>query len=228
MNFSNMGFKLKFNFSVLIFRNGISFKTIGNSTSIMNNMTPPWNETTLSTLLLNYILGNICNAENRLFYQCCANKLKTLQCFNHIKQLPSAHIKQLPSTHIKQLPSAHIKQLPSAHIKQLPSAHIKQLPSAHIKQLPSAHIKQLPSAHIKQLPSAHIKQLLSAHIKQLPSARIKQLPSAHIKQLPSAQNQLKSWITKYSMQAWSGKACDCTLILTTHTIFSYDNLPTAS
>ena len=29
-------------------------------------------------------------------------------------------------------------------------------------------------------------------------------------------------------QAWSGKACDHTLILTTHTIFSCDNLPTAS
>ena len=79
MNFSNVGFKLKFDFSVLIFRSGINFKTIfGESTSLTNDMTPPppspWNETILSTLLSNYKLENIFNAENRLFYQCLPNK----------------------------------------------------------------------------------------------------------------------------------------------------------
>ena len=41
----------------LFFRNGISFKTIGDVMSaVTEEMTAPWNETTLPTLLLNYKL----------------------------------------------------------------------------------------------------------------------------------------------------------------------------
>nr|XP_047135829.1 tigger transposable element-derived protein 4-like isoform X1 [Hydra vulgaris] len=45
-------------------RNGISFKIIsGKSAAVTNNMTALWNETTLPTLLLNYNLKNIFNAD---------------------------------------------------------------------------------------------------------------------------------------------------------------------
>ena len=85
MNFSNVRFKLKFDFSVLIFRNGI-FK-IDESTSLKNDMTPPLPHgmKLLSTLLSNYKVENIFNAkENGLFYQCLPNKTYHLlreKCF---------------------------------------------------------------------------------------------------------------------------------------------------
>ena len=44
----------------------------------------------------------------------------------------------------------------------------------------------------------------------------------------TAESASASKLTYYNHQAWSGKPCDRTLILTTHTIFSCDNLPTAS
>ena len=43
--------------------------------AITGEMTPPWNETTLSTLLSNYKLENIFNADEfGLFYQCIPTK----------------------------------------------------------------------------------------------------------------------------------------------------------
>ncbi|XP_065652997.1 tigger transposable element-derived protein 4-like [Hydra vulgaris] len=67
-------------------RNGISFKIIsGESAAVTNNMTASWNETTLPTLLLNYKLKNIFNADEfGLFYQCLPNKtyhLSREKCF---------------------------------------------------------------------------------------------------------------------------------------------------
>nr|XP_047123180.1 tigger transposable element-derived protein 6-like [Hydra vulgaris] len=61
-------------------RNGISFKIIsGESAAVTNNMIASWNETTFPTLLLNYKLKNIFNADEfGLFYQCLPNKDK---CF---------------------------------------------------------------------------------------------------------------------------------------------------
>nr|XP_047146159.1 tigger transposable element-derived protein 4-like [Hydra vulgaris] len=67
-------------------RNGISFKIIsGESAAVTNNMTASWNETTLPTLLMNYKLENIFNADEfGLFYQCLPNKtyhLSREKCF---------------------------------------------------------------------------------------------------------------------------------------------------
>ena len=55
----------------LLFRDGISFKTIsGEMSAVTEEMTVPWNETTLPTLLSNYKLGNVFNADDfGLFYQ---------------------------------------------------------------------------------------------------------------------------------------------------------------
>lgn len=51
------------------FKNGINLKTIA------TEMTIPWNETTLPTLLSNYKLEDIFSAnEFSLFYQCPRNK----------------------------------------------------------------------------------------------------------------------------------------------------------
>ena len=57
-------------------RNGISLKTIvGESTSVSKEMTAPWKETTLPTLLSNYKLEDIYNADEfGLFYQCLPDK----------------------------------------------------------------------------------------------------------------------------------------------------------
>ena len=57
-------------------RNGISFKTIsGESSAVTDDMTAPWNETTLPALLSNYKLENIFNADEfGLFYQCLPTK----------------------------------------------------------------------------------------------------------------------------------------------------------
>ena len=62
--------------SNFIYRNGISLKTIsGESSAVTNEMIAPWNETTLPTLLSNYKLENIFNADEfGLFYQCLPNK----------------------------------------------------------------------------------------------------------------------------------------------------------
>ena len=46
------------------FRNGVNLKTIsGESASVTNEMTAPWNEKTLATLLTNYKLEDIFNAD---------------------------------------------------------------------------------------------------------------------------------------------------------------------
>ena len=59
-----------------IFRYGISFKTIsGESNSVTEEMTAPWNETTLPTILSRYSLENIFNADEfGLFYNCLPDK----------------------------------------------------------------------------------------------------------------------------------------------------------
>ena len=60
--------------------NGISLITIvGESTSVSKEMTAPWNETTLPTLLSNYKLEDIYNADEfGLFYQCLPGKTNHL------------------------------------------------------------------------------------------------------------------------------------------------------
>ena len=64
----------------LFFRNGISFKTISSEMSAARDeMTAPRNETTLPTLLSNYKLENIFNADEfGLFYQCLLTKTRHL------------------------------------------------------------------------------------------------------------------------------------------------------
>ena len=68
-----------------IFRNNVSFKTVsGESKAVTSEMVAGWNERTLTTLLSNYGLENIYNADELgLFYQCLLNKsyrLKTEKC----------------------------------------------------------------------------------------------------------------------------------------------------
>ena len=61
---------------LFIFRYGVSIKsTAGESKSITDEMTAPWTETTLPTILSRYPLENIFNADEfGLFYQCLPNK----------------------------------------------------------------------------------------------------------------------------------------------------------
>ena len=68
-----------------LFRNNVSFKTVSwESKAVIPEMVAGWNETTLSTLLSNYGLENIYNADKfGLFYQCLPGKsyhLKTEKC----------------------------------------------------------------------------------------------------------------------------------------------------
>ena len=68
-----------------LFRNNVSFKTAsGESKAVTPEMVAGWNETTLLTLLSNYDLENIYNADEfGLFYQCLPDKsyqLKTEKC----------------------------------------------------------------------------------------------------------------------------------------------------
>ena len=60
----------------LFFRNGISLKTIsGEMSAVTEEMTAPWNETTLPTWLSNYKLENVFNADDfGLFDQCLPTK----------------------------------------------------------------------------------------------------------------------------------------------------------
>ena len=69
--------QVKIQFFCSYFRNVISFKTISSkSTSLKNNMTAPWNETTLPILLSNYKLEKILNADEfGLFYLCFPKKI---------------------------------------------------------------------------------------------------------------------------------------------------------
>ena len=56
---------------LLFFRNGVN----GERASVTTEMTAPWNETTLSTLLFNYKLEEIFNVDEfGLFYQCLSSK----------------------------------------------------------------------------------------------------------------------------------------------------------
>ena len=59
-----------------IFRNNVSFKTVsGESKAVTPEMFAGWDKMTLPTLLSNYSLENIYNAnELRLFYQCLPDK----------------------------------------------------------------------------------------------------------------------------------------------------------
>ena len=54
----------------------MSFKNIlGESKSVTKEITAPWTEATLPTILSHYLLENICNADGfKLFYQCLRNK----------------------------------------------------------------------------------------------------------------------------------------------------------
>ena len=68
-----------------LFRNNVSFKTVsGESKAVTSEMVAGWNETTLPTLLSNYDLENIYNADEfDLFYQCLPDKsyqFKTEKC----------------------------------------------------------------------------------------------------------------------------------------------------
>ncbi|XP_065674129.1 tigger transposable element-derived protein 4-like [Hydra vulgaris] len=119
-------------------RNGIRFKIIsGESAAVTNNMTASWNETTLPTLLLNYKLENIFNADEfGLFYQCLPNKtyhLSREKCFggkNSKVRLTgiaagSATGEKLPMFVIGKSKNPrcfkHIKQLPCTYKNQLKS-----------------------------------------------------------------------------------------------------------
>ena len=64
------GKKKKYVFYQLSFRYGVSFKNISNvSKSVTEEMTSPWTETTLPTIVSRYPLENIFNAnEFGLFY----------------------------------------------------------------------------------------------------------------------------------------------------------------
>ena len=68
--------KEKYAFYHLFFRYAVSFKNIlGESKSVTEEMTAPWTETTLPTILSRYPLENILNADEfGLFYQCLPNK----------------------------------------------------------------------------------------------------------------------------------------------------------
>ena len=88
----HFGKKEKYAFYQLSFRYGVSFKNIsGESKSVTEEMTAPWTETTLPTILSRYPLENIFNADEfGLFYQCLPNKtlhLKGEKCSggNHSK-----------------------------------------------------------------------------------------------------------------------------------------------
>ena len=72
----HFGKKEKYAFYQLSFRYGVSFKNIsGESKSVTEEMTAPWTETTLPTILSRYPLENIFNADEfGLFYQCLPNK----------------------------------------------------------------------------------------------------------------------------------------------------------
>ena len=63
-------------FYQLSFRYGVSFKNIsGESKSVTEEMTAPWTETALPTILSRYTLENIFNPDEfGLFYQCLPNK----------------------------------------------------------------------------------------------------------------------------------------------------------
>ena len=59
-----------------LFRNNVSFNTVsGESKAVTSEMVARWNETTFPTLLPNYDLENIYNADELgLFYQCLPDK----------------------------------------------------------------------------------------------------------------------------------------------------------
>ena len=81
----HFGKKEKYAFYQLSFRYGVSFKNIsGESKSVTEEMTTPWTETTLPTILSLYSLENIFNADEfGLFYQCLPNQtlqLKVEKC----------------------------------------------------------------------------------------------------------------------------------------------------
>ena len=60
----------------LFFRNGISFKNIsGEMSAVTEELTAPWNETKIPTLISNYKLQNVFNADEfGLFFQCLPTK----------------------------------------------------------------------------------------------------------------------------------------------------------
>ena len=72
----SLPFGKKYAFYQLSFRCGVLFKNIsGESKSVTEEMTAPWTETTLPTILSRYPLENIFNADEfGLFYQCLTNK----------------------------------------------------------------------------------------------------------------------------------------------------------
>ena len=72
----HFGKKEKNAFYQLSFRCGVTFKTIsGESKSVTEEITAPWTEATLRTILSHYPLENIFNADEfKLFYQCLPNK----------------------------------------------------------------------------------------------------------------------------------------------------------
>ena len=81
----HFGKKEKYAFYQLFFRYGVSFKNISReSKSVTEEMTAPWTETTLPTILSCYPLENIFNADKfRLFYQCLPNKILHLKGENY-------------------------------------------------------------------------------------------------------------------------------------------------
>ena len=60
---------------ILFFRNNVSLKTLSDENSVVTDMVAPWNKTILPTLLSNYKLENIFNADEfGLFFQCGSTK----------------------------------------------------------------------------------------------------------------------------------------------------------
>ena len=72
----HFGKKEKYAFYELSFRYGVSFKNISDeSKSVTEEMTAPWTETMLQTILSPYPLESVSNVDEfRLFYQCLPNK----------------------------------------------------------------------------------------------------------------------------------------------------------
>ena len=77
----HFGKKEKYAFYQLSLRYGVSFKNIsGESKSVTEEMTAPWTETTLPTLLSRYPFENIFNADKfGLLFQCLPNKTLRLK-----------------------------------------------------------------------------------------------------------------------------------------------------
>ena len=67
---------MDYNIFHLFFRHGITFKEVsGESEKVTKEMTAPWEEITLSTILARYLLNDLFNADEfGLFYEALPSK----------------------------------------------------------------------------------------------------------------------------------------------------------